>query len=298
MEFNHGSRSQRFYVTTTHQEDQDELIEVCSDDRPPSSSFRWYDDSPNLVEKEHMFDKVVTPSDVGKLNRLVIPKQYAEKYLPLDTSANDKGLLLGFEDRAGKPWCFRYSYWHSSHSYVMTKGWSRFVKDKGLRAGDTVSFARSVDAAACRRLFIDWKPQPEKRYPAAAQIPLPGLIFPSSYSVGPWGGWAFFPPAAGYGGGNHRLLYLRRMPQAQMEVQQAGDGRSAMALPIEEAASVKRVRLFGVDLDCPGAGGAANYPGNNLPTLELLGNEETPVVSKLSTLDSYYEEEEFNSKKG
>ncbi|CAI0387870.1 unnamed protein product [Linum tenue] len=30
------------------------------------------------IEKEHMFDKVVTPSDVGKLNRLVIPKQHAE----------------------------------------------------------------------------------------------------------------------------------------------------------------------------------------------------------------------------
>ncbi|KAJ6686023.1 B3 DOMAIN-CONTAINING TRANSCRIPTION FACTOR ABI3 [Salix purpurea] len=27
-----------------------------------------------VIEKEHMFDKVVTPSDVGKLNRLVIPK--------------------------------------------------------------------------------------------------------------------------------------------------------------------------------------------------------------------------------
>uniref|UniRef100_A0A804NZ19 Protein kinase domain-containing protein n=1 Tax=Zea mays TaxID=4577 RepID=A0A804NZ19_MAIZE len=36
------------------------------------------------VEKEHMFDKVVTPSDVGKLNRLVIPKQHAEKYFSLD----------------------------------------------------------------------------------------------------------------------------------------------------------------------------------------------------------------------
>ena len=31
-----------------------------------------------------MFDKVVTPSDVGKLNRLVIPKQHAEKYFSLD----------------------------------------------------------------------------------------------------------------------------------------------------------------------------------------------------------------------
>nr|POE94879.1 b3 domain-containing protein [Quercus suber] len=95
------------------------------------------------IEKEHMFDKVVTPSDVGKLNRLVIPKQHAEKHFPLD-STNEKGLLLSFEDRNGKPWRFRYSYWNSSQSYVMTKGWSRFVKEKKLDAGDIVSFERGV----------------------------------------------------------------------------------------------------------------------------------------------------------
>ncbi|XP_012858929.1 PREDICTED: B3 domain-containing protein Os02g0683500-like isoform X2 [Erythranthe guttata] len=97
-----------------------------------------------MVEREHMFDKVVTPSDVGKLNRLVIPKQYAEKYFPLDSSNNEKGLLLNFEDRNGKQWRFRYSYWNSSQSYVMTKGWSRFVKDKKLDAGDTVTFQRGL----------------------------------------------------------------------------------------------------------------------------------------------------------
>lgn len=85
------------------------------------------------IEREHMFDKVVTPSDVGKLNRLVIPKQHAERYFPLDSSSNEKGLLLNFEDRNGKPWRFRYSYWNSSQSYVMTKGWSRFVKEKKAR---------------------------------------------------------------------------------------------------------------------------------------------------------------------
>jgi hypothetical protein len=33
--------------------------------------------------REHVFDKTDTPSDVGKLNRLVIPKQHAEKHFPL-----------------------------------------------------------------------------------------------------------------------------------------------------------------------------------------------------------------------
>ncbi|KAF2615649.1 hypothetical protein F2Q70_00006959 [Brassica cretica] len=69
-------------------------------------------------EKEHMFDKVVTPSDVGKLNRLVIPKQHAERYFPLDSSNNQNGTLLNFQDRNGKMWRFRYSYWNSSQSYA------------------------------------------------------------------------------------------------------------------------------------------------------------------------------------
>uniref|UniRef100_A0A0D3GWI4 TF-B3 domain-containing protein n=1 Tax=Oryza barthii TaxID=65489 RepID=A0A0D3GWI4_9ORYZ len=52
------------------------------------------------AEREHMFDKVVTPSDVGKLNRLVVPKQHAERFFP----AAAAGTQLCFEDRAGTPW--------------------------------------------------------------------------------------------------------------------------------------------------------------------------------------------------
>ncbi|KAK9153603.1 hypothetical protein Sjap_001083 [Stephania japonica] len=112
--------------------------------------------SSSNTRKEHMFEKPLTPSDVGKLNRLVIPKQHAEKYFPLgrvvDSSAaaaaaaaaesSSKGFLLSFEDESGKPWRFRYSYWTSSQSYVLTKGWSRFVKENRLDAGDVVSFDR------------------------------------------------------------------------------------------------------------------------------------------------------------
>ncbi|KAM6600064.1 hypothetical protein CsatA_019673 [Cannabis sativa] len=120
-------------------------------------------------QREHMFDKVVTPSDVGKLNRLVIPKQHAEKYFPLDNSSttedSSKGLLLNFEDRNGKSWRFRYSYWNSSQSYVMTKGWSRFVKEKKLDAGDIVSFERGVgDESAKARLYIDWRRRPHHHH--------------------------------------------------------------------------------------------------------------------------------------
>lgn len=105
-----------------------------------------------------MFEKPLTPSDVGKLNRLVIPKQYAEKYFPLDSESGEKGLLLNFEDESGKAWRFRYSYWTSSQSYVLTKGWSRYVKEKRLEAGDVVYFERihGIDGTG-DRLYIMWR---------------------------------------------------------------------------------------------------------------------------------------------
>lgn len=93
--------------------------------------------------KEFLFEKVVTPSDVGKLNRMVIPKQQAEKHFGFNGESASKGVLLNFEDEVGKVWRLRYCYWSSSQSFVLTKGWSKFVKEKGLKAGDLVCFWRS-----------------------------------------------------------------------------------------------------------------------------------------------------------
>ncbi|KAF8082558.1 hypothetical protein N665_0820s0016 [Sinapis alba] len=139
------------------------LTRTSSDQEPTENGASGSGNSNNFnsAMREHMFDKVLTPSDVGKLNRLVIPKQHAENYFPLEE--NQTGTVLDFEDRTGKLWRFRYSYWNSSQSYVMTKGWSRFVKEKKLESGDTVSFLRGhvpVDTEPEKRsniLFIDWR---------------------------------------------------------------------------------------------------------------------------------------------
>ncbi|KAD3641395.1 hypothetical protein R6Q59_003964 [Mikania micrantha] len=275
-----------------------------------------------MVEREHMFDKVVTPSDVGKLNRLVIPKQHAERYFPLDSSTNDKGLLLNFEDRNGKTWRFRYSYWNSSQSYVMTKGWSRFVKDKKLDAGDIVSFQRGVGGSAKDRLFIDWRHRPDPPYPMSSNLsfPLPhhqisfdrnnihpwnplflqsqpapsrshsSLMFPSSsYRYGNTGG-----PYHNIGtgsivnvnqGGSGSVIYFRSgggggIPQQPVDMMQmhhrstgvgigirTGINPPALSPPppppapsavvfesvpvVHGKAAAKRLRLFGVNMDCP-----------------------------------------------
>ncbi|XP_042058123.1 AP2/ERF and B3 domain-containing transcription factor At1g51120-like [Salvia splendens] len=97
-----------------------------------------------------LFQKELTPSDVGKLNRLVIPKRYAVKYFP--GVPEEEQVQLEFYDRAMRVWKFRYCYWKSSQSYVFTRGWSRFVKAKGLRSNDSVAFYLYESRKAGRRL--------------------------------------------------------------------------------------------------------------------------------------------------
>ena len=194
------------------------------------------------AEKENMFDKVVTPSDVGKLNRLVIPKQHAEKYFPLDSTSNEKGLLLNFEDRNGKLWRFRYSYWNSSQSYVMTKGWSRFVKEKKLDAGDIVSFQRGVGELYRHRLYIDWRRRPDHYHhhhhgpdPSTNFITpffLPNQPHLSQYSIR-WGGRFYSLPSPQAPPRHHhdqqhfqRLNYNNMYPFHQQQQQQHGGGSS------------------------------------------------------------------------
>ncbi|PHT33007.1 hypothetical protein CQW23_29344 [Capsicum baccatum] len=103
---------------------------------------------------KQLFQKELTPSDVGKLNRLVIPKKYAMKYFP---QIQDEEMI--FYDTSRKSWKFRYCYWKSSQSFVFTKGWNKFVKDKGLRAKDTLVFNlcefKNVTKENCNAFVID-----------------------------------------------------------------------------------------------------------------------------------------------
>ncbi|EYU19445.1 hypothetical protein MIMGU_mgv1a009293mg [Erythranthe guttata] len=244
-----------------------------------------------MVEREHMFDKVVTPSDVGKLNRLVIPKQYAEKYFPLDSSNNEKGLLLNFEDRNGKQWRFRYSYWNSSQSYVMTKGWSRFVKDKKLDAGDTVTFQRGLGDFGKDRLFINWRRRPDAPPPPVSSsssiiFPHSHFSFHSAYSPSNYSNWNSSNPLfyqqspnnyPGIVNGNPcprpgSIMYLQRpgsfspgggwAAAAQPHTEAQRGGMVFDSVPVVQVANnsnnnsngsgaAKRMRLFGVTMDCP-----------------------------------------------
>ena len=79
-----------------------------------------------VVDVEYLFSKILTPSDVGKLNRLLIPRQCAEECFPkiLEAkSGEDDDDFLNFEDfSTGLIWHFRFCLWNNSKTYVLTKG--------------------------------------------------------------------------------------------------------------------------------------------------------------------------------
>jgi B3 DNA binding domain len=306
MEFPHGRNPREG-------EDQEEsvfknripLMVPGSTSSSSSSAFRWSGSGSGSsttgtgvsssagvrIEKEHMFDKVVTPSDVGKLNRLVIPKQYAEKYFPLDAPSGEKGLLLSFEDCTGKPWRFRYSYWNSSQSYVITKGWSRFVKEKRLDAGDTVSFGRGVGEQARDRLFIDWKRRSEETHDLSriqGQLPLTSFPFPRS--IGSWGHSGFYlpqsPPATLYEHHQSRqalgqqFVWFRAGMSRPPQPMTPGLPVVLDSVPVGSGqATAKRVRLFGVNLESPESEGNSN--DTNVSSLTMPNWQSRSIASPL-----------------
>uniref|UniRef100_A0A0D6QRH5 TF-B3 domain-containing protein n=1 Tax=Araucaria cunninghamii TaxID=56994 RepID=A0A0D6QRH5_ARACU len=223
--------------------------------------------------RQILFEKAVTPSDVGKLNRLVIPKHHAEKYFPLAVAAGAKGVLLNFEDGVTKTWRFRYSYWHSSQSYVLTKGWSRYVRDKRLQAGDVVTFERCIGASG--KLYISFRRRPcnvltDFRSPAVS-----GGFFRPHQFVGPFAGYGqwtqvFYsappvqkrdvdtgsiPSAAAHG--SSCAYDFCRPPSSAINVA-SDDGNSSPPDVVNQktensavAAASSSVKLFGVNLGQP-----------------------------------------------
>lgn len=97
--------------------------------------------TPKTPSYRLLFQKALTPSDVGKLNRLVIPKKFALKYFPnIGDETDGVDVQLPFYDKLMRLWTFRYCYWKSSQSYVFTQGWKRFVRENKLKANDVVAF--------------------------------------------------------------------------------------------------------------------------------------------------------------
>ncbi|CAN6238061.1 unnamed protein product [Urochloa humidicola] len=206
-----------------------------------------------VIETKFLFSKILTPSDVGKLNRLLIPKKFAEKYFPkiLKTRSDGDSHILTFEDSStGLLWHFRFSLCRGSNTYVLNKGWSAFIKEKKLNNGDIVSFYRSASkSAGTNHIFIHIKPHDGNSYgPHHNIVPMftpfgflndewvcedlgfgSGYRFKSTWKPLSFGSRGLIPP-------------MTVMPHPTMFTESKSLGNN------NERAK-KRLRLFGVDID-------------------------------------------------
>ncbi|XP_062171774.1 auxin response factor 4 isoform X3 [Alnus glutinosa] len=91
----------------------------------------------------HMFCKTLTASDTSTHGGFSVPRRAAEDcFPPLDYKQQRPSQELVAKDLHGVEWPFRHIYRGQPRRHLLTTGWSIFVSQKNLVAGDAVLFLR------------------------------------------------------------------------------------------------------------------------------------------------------------
>ncbi|KAG8371351.1 hypothetical protein BUALT_Bualt13G0078700 [Buddleja alternifolia] len=91
----------------------------------------------------HMFCKTLTASDTSTHGGFSVPRRAAEDcFPPLDYKEQRPSQELIAKDLHGVEWKFRHIYRGQPRRHLLTTGWSIFVSQKNLVAGDAVLFLR------------------------------------------------------------------------------------------------------------------------------------------------------------
>ncbi|KAH9553086.1 hypothetical protein CY35_09G101100 [Sphagnum magellanicum] len=92
-----------------------------------------------------LLHKLLQPSDVTSLGRIVLPKKEAESCLPY--LAVKEGMSLAMEDfDTGKTWKVRYRYWPNNRSRMyLIENTGVFVRSHQLEEGDLLILYRNVE---------------------------------------------------------------------------------------------------------------------------------------------------------
>nr|WGH73286.1 binding protein transporter ARF16B [Mangifera indica] len=95
-------------------------------------------------EKPASFAKTLTQSDANNGGGFSVPRYCAETIFPrLDYSAEPPVQAILAKDVHGEVWKFRHIYRGTPRRHLLTTGWSNFVNQKKLVAGDSIVFLRA-----------------------------------------------------------------------------------------------------------------------------------------------------------
>ncbi|KAF8768877.1 hypothetical protein HU200_007441 [Digitaria exilis] len=103
------------------------------------------DDAANEDEQEKpaSFAKTLTQSDANNGGGFSVPRYCAETIFPrLDYAADPPVQTVVAKDVHGAAWKFRHIYRGTPRRHLLTTGWSTFVNQKKLVAGDSIVFLR------------------------------------------------------------------------------------------------------------------------------------------------------------
>ncbi|KAL5733499.1 hypothetical protein ACOSQ2_033191 [Xanthoceras sorbifolium] len=101
-------------------------------------------------EKPPSFAKTLTQSDANNGGGFSVPRYCAETIFPrLDYSAEPPVQTILAKDVHGEVWKFRHIYRGTPRRHLLTTGWSNFVNQKKLVAGDSIVFLRADNGDLC-----------------------------------------------------------------------------------------------------------------------------------------------------
>ncbi|XP_077225344.1 auxin response factor 18-like [Tasmannia lanceolata] len=103
-----------------------------------------------VPEKPASFAKTLTQSDANNGGGFSVPRYCAETIFPrLDYSADPPVQTILAKDVHGEIWKFRHIYRGTPRRHLLTTGWSTFVNQKKLVAGDSIVFLRTENGDLC-----------------------------------------------------------------------------------------------------------------------------------------------------
>ncbi|KAI3799714.1 hypothetical protein L1987_35013 [Smallanthus sonchifolius] len=101
-------------------------------------------------DKPASFAKTLTQSDANNGGGFSVPRYCAETIFPrLDYTAEPPVQNILAKDVHGKLWKFRHIYRGTPRRHLLTTGWSNFVNQKKLVAGDSIVFLRADNGDLC-----------------------------------------------------------------------------------------------------------------------------------------------------
>ncbi|KAF2295748.1 hypothetical protein GH714_033808 [Hevea brasiliensis] len=119
---------------------------VCMEDGRDDGLF----DGKASQEKPASFAKTLTQSDANNGGGFSVPRYCAETIFPrLDYSAEPPVQTILAKDVHGETWKFRHIYRGTPRRHLLTTGWSNFVNQKKLVAGDSIVFLRAENGDLC-----------------------------------------------------------------------------------------------------------------------------------------------------